>query len=123
MLLIAVSGKLAEPFLPNSAKNVAKLWDSQYERWTSREKFVPRLEVEPGKQLVLIHYDPLSHRDDDAWTFNRADLNAAKIVWARESGDPNANRRLIEYFKGRKVWLAEPDASPQRIIPYPGLNH
>jgi hypothetical protein len=121
-LLVAMSGKLAEPFLPASAKRLAEFWDSQYIHWISREKYVPQLEAQPGKQLVLIRYNPPLHENDNAWTFNLANLQDAKIVWARESSDPNENRRMIEYFKGRKVWLAEPDATPQRIIPFPGLS-
>jgi hypothetical protein len=121
-LAIAMFGRLADPFLPASANGIAKLWNSQYERWISREKFVPALEAEPGKQLVLIHYNPATHSNDDAWTFNLANLDTTKIVWARESSDPDENQRLIDYFKDRKVWLAEPDANPKRIIRYPGLR-
>jgi len=119
-LLIAMSGKLAEPLLPASVKGIANFWNSQYVRWVSRERFVPDLQAEPGKQLVLIRYNPLLHENDNAWTFNLANLQNEKVVWARESSDPNENRRMIDFFKGRKVWLAEPDATPQRIIPLSG---
>ena len=76
------------------------------------------LEAHAGKQLVLIRYDARTHRNDDAWTFNEADLHNAKIVWARQPDDPNESRRLLEHFKDRRVWLAEPDAEPKRIVPY-----
>ncbi len=119
-LAVAMGGRLAEPLLPRSAKSISRFWAPQYEHWVSRETFVPRLEAQPGKQLVLIHYDPTTHNNDDAWTFNEANLENAKIVWARESNDPEENRRLIQHFSGRTLWLAEPDARPQKIIPYPG---
>lgn len=119
-LVIAMSGKLIETLLPPSALGIANFWDSQYVHWVSREKFVPLLEAKPGKHLVLIRYDEPLHSNDNAWTFNLANLKDAKIVWVREASDPNENRRMIEYFKGRTVWLAEPDATPQRITPLPG---
>src|SRR5262249_12785418 len=31
--------------------------------------------------------------------------------WAREM-DPTSNRELLDYFKGRRAWLAEPDERP-----------
>lgn len=116
---IAMAGKLIEPLLSPSATVMTKLWSSQYEHWRSREPFVSRLEAEPGKQLVMIRYDPTTHTNDNAWTFNGANLETAKIVWARESSDSDENRRLMSHFSDRKVWLAEPDATPQRIIPFP----
>ena len=118
-LSVAMAGKLIEPVLPAPVKPVSNLWKSQYEHWISREKFVSWLEKQPGKQLVLIQYNLPKHDNDNAWTFNLANLDDAKIVWARESPDPEVNRRLIEHFKNRKVWLAQPDATPKRIIPYP----
>ena len=86
--------------------------------YVSREKFVPKLENEPGQQLVLVRYDSPAHRNNDyAWVYNGADIAHAKIVWAREL-DPESNRRLLKIFTGRKLWLGEPDATPQRVIPY-----
>jgi hypothetical protein len=118
-LCVAVGGRLIQPVLPSPLKPLSALWASEYDRWVSRERFVPRLQAQPGKHLVLIHYNASTHQDDDAWTFNNANLETSKIVWARESEDPDENRRLMQYFSGRKVWLAEPDAKPQRIVPYP----
>jgi hypothetical protein len=124
MLAVAIVGRLSEQVWPSATLGISKLWDSQYEPvyLASREKFERPLEQERGKQLVLIRYDPVNHRNDNSWTFNMANLDTAKIVWARESRDPNENRRLINYFKDRTVWLAEPDETPKRVILYPGLN-
>jgi hypothetical protein len=122
-LAISIMGKFAEPLLPTSCSAVSKIWSSQFEHSISREQFLPRLEARPGKQLVLIRYDPKTDKgNDDDWTFNLADLDRTKVVWARESNNPEVNRELMRYFSDRRVWLAEPDARPQRVIPYPGLN-
>jgi len=50
------------------------------------------------------------------WVYNRADIDNAKIVWARDMG-PTDNAELIRYFKDRSVWLLQPDESLQ-VRPY-----
>jgi len=46
------------------------------------------------------------------WVYNQADIDNAKIVWARDMG-PTDNVELIRYFKDRSVWLLQPDDSLQ----------
>jgi len=38
--------------------------------------------------------------------FNDPDIDASKIVWARDLG-PEQNAICIDYFRGRKIWQAE----------------
>ena len=86
----------------------------------------PRAEMEaalerlPGKQLVLVRYEP-THEPMSEWVYNGADLEAAKVVWAREM-DSADNKMLFDHYRGRRVWLVEPDANPPKIEPYPGLE-
>jgi hypothetical protein len=40
------------------------------------------------------------------------------VVWAREM-DAAHNRKLLEYFKDRQVWLVEEDHVPPKLVPYP----
>jgi len=49
-----------------------------------------------------------------------ADIDKAKVVWARDMDD-SENAELIRYFPHRRVWLAEPDLAPPRLSPYPAL--
>jgi hypothetical protein len=68
----------------------------------------------PGSQLALVRY-AASHKPLDVeWVYNAADIDSARVVWAREMSDTE-DRELIDYFKDRNVWIVEPDYSPPRV--------
>ena len=81
-----------------------------------REEIAKQLNSTFGEHLVIVrystHHDPL-----EEWVHNRANIDFAKVVWAREipgiSLDP-----LLAYFRGRRVWLVEPDAKQPALVPY-----
>jgi hypothetical protein len=93
-------------------------WDSEHYQNLDRARALAQLQALPGQQLVIVRYK-LYHNSDNEWVYNKADIDAAKIVWARDMGD-SANGELIRYFPHRRVWLAEPDLSPPKLSPYPG---
>jgi hypothetical protein len=70
----------------------------------------------PGQQLVIVIYGPLHNFDRD-WVYNDADINAAKVVWARDMGN-DGNQELLNYFKDRRVWRVNADASPPPLESY-----
>jgi hypothetical protein len=76
-------------------------------RYSHRGIVTRELQQLPEKQLVIVHYGP-EHIPHDEWVYNTADIDAAKIVWARDMGDLK-NRELIDYFKGRRAWTIEAD--------------
>lgn len=76
-----------------------------------------KLDWQPGKQLVIVQQDGSGKNPLYNWVYNRADLESAKIIWADDMG-PAKNQELIDYFKGRRVWLVDADSHPPKLIPY-----
>lgn len=73
--------------------------------------------VESGAQhLIFVRYDP-SHDTGDDWVYNDADIDAARVVWARDL-DRGSNEELMRHFTGRSVWLVEPDDPEPHLIAY-----
>ena len=73
------------------------------------------LEARAGKHLVIVRYKP-DHDCHAEWVFNGADLDGARVVWARElSGDDN--RKLLTYYKDRSAWVLEADEHPPVLSP------
>jgi hypothetical protein len=81
---------------------------------TPRSRILERLDQMPGRHLVIVRY-AANHHPFNEWVYNDPDIDRAKVVWAREM-DPERNERLIQYFSGWNIWLAEPDRNP------PGLS-
>ncbi len=73
------------------------------------------LESKEGSHVVLVRYAE-NHPPVQEWVYNRADIDASKVVWAREMSD-RENQQLFDYFKGRSFWLLEPDAAPPHLKP------
>lgn len=73
------------------------------------------LESKEGSHVVLVRYAD-NHPPIQEWVYNRADIDASKVVWARQMSD-RENRQLFDYFKGRTFWLLEPDAAPPHLKP------
>ncbi len=69
-----------------------------------------------GPQLAIVRYSA-GHNVFDDWVYNAADIDKAKVVWAREM-DSSSNEKLLKYFRDRVAWLVEPDEVPARITPY-----
>ena len=76
---------------------------------------VQQLEAAPGRQLIFVRYGP-QHRFQE-WVHNAADIDGARIVWARDLG-ADENQKLLRYYPDRTAWLLEPDARPPRLRSY-----
>jgi hypothetical protein len=104
---------------------VRKECDTFY--WTcqgdvSRQSLLHKLESLPGKHLVMVRYGD-DHNIHDDWVYNGAEIDTAKVIWAREI-DPKQDGKLFAYFQDRKVWLATPDTDNTYLKPYtpPGTS-
>jgi hypothetical protein len=81
-----------------------------------RAKILRHLQDLPSQHLVIVDYTP-SHNFDHEWVYNAADIDAAKVVWARDLGD-GGNQELLNYFEDRQVWRVNADDSPPQLEPY-----
>ena len=59
----------------------------------------------------------MQHDVDHEWVYNAADIDAAKIVWARDMGAAQ-NQELLNYFHNRHIWLLNGDQPSPRLEPY-----
>jgi hypothetical protein len=85
-----------------------------------RAEILERLEQAGGQHLVVVRYSS-GHDPIHEWVYNRADIDAAKVIWAQDMGD--RNQELIGFFNGRRAWLLEPgEAGMTRLSPYPENN-
>jgi len=98
---------------------VQKQCDTFY--WTcqgdaSRATIQHKLEALPGKHLVMVRYGD-DHNIHDDWVFNGAEIDSAKVIWAREIS-PEQDAKFFDYFRDREIWLATPDTDNTYLAPY-----
>jgi len=82
----------------------------------SRLTIQRKLEALTGKHLVMVRYTE-DHNIHDDWVYNGAEIDSAKVVWAREI-NPEQDAKLLKYFGDRKVWLVTPDTDNTFLEPY-----
>jgi hypothetical protein len=122
VLIVGMSGlrlfarplNLSFPEWPSSTWNFS--WYGPDVFGAPRRDVAKALENLPGKQLAVVRYGS-EHNPQDEWVYNAADIENAKVIWARDM-DPNENQDLINYYRDRKVWLVQPDMGPS-VTPYP----
>jgi len=91
------------------------LWPCQGD--PSRAAIAEKLQHAPGKHLIMVRYDKDDHNIHDEWVYNGAEIDTAKVLWAREL-DPQQNAKLFAYFRDRKIWLVTPDSDNTYLEPY-----
>jgi hypothetical protein len=85
-----------------------------------RAAVVQQLNRKAGRHLVIVRYQPsygVQHDVDHEWVYNAADIDSAKIVWARDM-DRRQNQELLTYFRDRHVWLLNGDQPSPWLEPY-----
>jgi hypothetical protein len=82
-----------------------------------RAEIAQELAKTPGQHLVIVRYSQKHHAIDMEWVYNGADIDGEKVVWARELYGTDM-QPLLDYFKGRRVWVVDADSEPPRLQPY-----
>jgi hypothetical protein len=74
-----------------------------------RRQVLSVLERQPGLQLVFVYHGPL-HDLNEVWTYNKPNIDAARIVWVN-SMTPAENQRVLDYYgHTRTAWMLDDDA-------------
>ena len=90
-------------------------WASPTPPPTARTEITQSLNKIAGRHLIIVRYHP-GHNIHEEFVYNDANIDAAKIVWAR-SIDERSDQELMRYFSGRQVWFM--DAAHQiTVVPY-----
>ncbi len=114
------NGKNLLPFAPGGDSISAALTLREVAFGAARQSVMQTLQQQPGRQLVMVRYSQ-EHDPENEWVYNRADIDASRVVWAREMS-PAQDRPFLDHFHDRKVWLLEPDLSPPQLSRYPGTG-
>lgn len=80
---------------------------ARYEKshWSfARENLISELNKLEKKSLIIVKYR--QHNIHEEWIYNEADIDKAKVVWAR-SLSPEKDCQLIKYFSDREIWIVE----------------
>jgi hypothetical protein len=88
---------------------------------TSRAAIESSLAARGGKHLVVVRYGPV-HDPLREWVSNRADIDRAAVVWARDA-EPERLGDLLRYFRDRSAWRLDADADPPRLTHLDGKTH
>jgi len=109
-MLFTLADKVMNPYLLqiNSRTLQAEAID--------RVRLQSELERMPGQHLVIVH-NRWSHTGSEDWVYNKADIDHAKVVWARDMG-PEKNEELLRYFANRRVWLVDQNDGIMRLSAY-----
>ena len=91
------------------------LWPCQGD--PSRAAIDEKLQHAPGKHLIMVRYEKDNHNIHDEWVYNGAEIDTAKVLWAREL-DAQQNAKLFFYFHDRTIWLVTPDSDNTYLEPY-----
>lgn len=81
-----------------------------------RDRIERELEARGGKHLIIVHYN-FGDIPTTEWVYNKADLDNAPVIWARDRGYEQ-NKPLLNYYAGRQVWYVEHTDPIARLMPY-----
>ena len=108
VVILAVNWVVVQAF--HHFLNPARDWSME------RVQITARLQAQPGRHLIIVRYKP-THNPHHEWVYNAADIDHAKVVWARDI--PGIDLQpLLDYFKERQVWLLDADGFHPQLQPF-----
>jgi hypothetical protein len=102
--------------LPYTQKLNYQSWCCVVEGNRNKARVSSLLDGIPGEHLVLVKAKT-SEYNLLQWIYNSADIDTQKVVWARDLGAVK-NAALISYFKGRMVWIVDPNVETAELEQY-----
>jgi hypothetical protein len=112
----AVAPLLLVVWFISAGITVAEKWPKPDQWNRQRAAIQARLEATAEQHLVIVRYSD-HHLTYQEWVYNRADIDKAPVVWARDMGDAG-NSDLLAYFRDRRVWLLQANGESE-LKPYP----
>ena len=73
-----------------------------------RAALAAQFEARDGEHLILVRYSP-EHNPHCEWVYNLADLEHAKVLWARHERDEWTEQLKSRYAPSRFIWQLNPD--------------
>jgi hypothetical protein len=105
-------------FVKSTLSLSIKIYNGPRQDWAhTRSAMIQCLKHHEPKDLIIVRYDT-RHNVHREWVYNRADIDHAEVIWARELSPPQ-DKDLLAYFSDRQVWLLLADQYPPRLLPYP----
>lgn len=72
-----------------------------------RAELEKQLNQDSGRHVILVRLGSTSYAYPHfSWVYNRADIDASKVIWAWEL-DREQNQTLCQYYRGREIWRLE----------------
>ena len=123
-MITPIAEKIRDPFVVAPTLSNAEETENravQYKafpmpREIERGRILSTLRTMGGKHLIIVHYPP-SDIPSQEWVYNEADINDAKVIWARDMGYLK-NKELLDYYPDRRAWYVDHGAAVVRLFPY-----
>ncbi len=114
LLIMSVRAGLEQVHLPFTQRVNSGSWCCVPPGNPAKSQILATLDRIGGRHLVLVR--PKTDPDDVfQWIYNDADIDASKVVWARDMG-PQENAELLHYFRDRTIWLLDVNVKPARMV-------
>ena len=91
-------------------------WAFSTQRLPDRDRIADLIEQSPDKALIIVRYRFAFHNFHEEWVNNGADLEHAKVLWARSMAEKE-NCELVRYYADRKFWVVDNWGSVATLTP------